>query len=111
MRSRFDLAAVEPLPDVEISLTGFDVSVERSVIPEEDLCGAAVFAPFILPGGADADARVDACADRVQDQQHLALRERNVRVVVRLDERRVGKGVAAAERRCNFPAAAGLRRA
>src|SRR5689334_8337289 len=106
---KLDLAVVEPLPDLEVSLAGLDVPVEGSVVPEEDVRRATAFAAFAFPGPADADARIDAGAEHVQDQQHLPPLQWYARVVVRLDERRIGKCVAAAERHSRLPAAAGGR--
>jgi hypothetical protein len=47
----------------------------------------------------------------MEDQQHLASFERNARVVARLDERRVGEGIAVTQRYRDLPAAIRLRRA
>src|SRR5581483_1796173 len=86
VRAELDLAAVEPLPDLEISLPGLDVSLERAVIPEEDMRLAAVFAACVLAGAAHPHAGIDADAEQVQDQQHLALFQRHAWVVPRLHE-------------------------
>src|SRR5690242_302106 len=109
MRPELDLAGVEPFPDLEVALPRLDMSFEGAVVPCEDRGSAAVFRALLGTGVADPDAGEDAGAERMQDQEHLALLERNSWVVASLDERRIGERIVAAERDRDLPAAAGRR--